>query len=36
MIKGQGLSYIAGDVIILTLFAIVTFSAGVYLFRREA
>jgi ABC-2 type transport system permease protein len=36
MIKGQGLSYIAGDVIILSLFAIVTFSAGVYLFRREA
>jgi ABC-2 type transport system permease protein len=36
MIKGQGLSYIAGDLIILTLFAIITFSAGVYLFRREA
>ncbi|HWR25327.1 MAG TPA: ABC transporter permease [Methanosarcina sp.] len=36
MIKGQGLSFIANDLIILSLFAIVTFSAGVYLFRREA
>ncbi|MGB9926857.1 MAG: ABC transporter permease [Methanosarcina sp.] len=36
MIKGQGLNYIATDLIILSLFAIVTFSSGVYLFRREA
>jgi ABC-2 type transport system permease protein len=36
MIKGQGLSAISGDLIILSLFAIITFSAGVYLFRREA
>jgi ABC-type multidrug transport system, permease component len=36
MIKGQGLNAISNDVIILTLFAIVTFTLGVHLFRREA
>jgi len=36
MIKGQGLNAISTDLIILCLFAIVTFTAGVYLFRREA
>jgi ABC-2 type transport system permease protein len=36
MIKGQGLNAISTDLIILTLFAIVTFAAGVRLFRREA
>ncbi|WP_292375988.1 ABC transporter permease [Methanosarcina sp. UBA411] len=36
MIKGQGLSAISTDLIILTLFAIVTFTLGVHLFRREA
>lgn len=35
MIKGQGLSFIATDVIILLIFAIVYFALGVYLFRRE-
>jgi ABC-2 type transport system permease protein len=36
MVKGQGLSAISNDLIILTLFAIVTFTIGVRLFRREA
>ena len=36
MIKGQGLNAISTDLIILSLFAIVTFTAGVHLFRREA
>lgn len=36
MVKGQGLSAISTDLIILTLFAIVTFTLGVHLFRREA
>jgi ABC-2 type transport system permease protein len=36
MVKGQGLSAISNDLIILTLFAIVTFTLGVRLFRREA
>lgn len=36
MIKGQGLNAISTDLIILSLFAIVTFTAGVRLFRREA
>jgi ABC-2 type transport system permease protein len=36
MIKGQGLNVIANDLIILSLFAVITFTAGVYLFRREA
>jgi ABC-2 type transport system permease protein len=36
MIKGQGLNAISTDLIILTLFALVTFTAGVHLFRREA
>ncbi|RNI11903.1 ABC transporter permease [Methanohalophilus sp. RSK] len=36
MIKGQGLSAISTDLIILTLFALITFSSGVHLFRREA
>jgi ABC-2 type transport system permease protein len=35
MIKGQGLSFIATDVIILLIFAIFYFTLGVYLFRRE-
>jgi ABC-2 type transport system permease protein len=35
MIKGQGLSSIATDVIILLIFAIFYFTLGVYLFRRE-
>jgi ABC-2 type transport system permease protein len=36
MVKGQGLSAISTDLIILSLFAIITFTAGVRLFRREA
>lgn len=36
MIKGQGLNAISTDLIILSLFAIVTFTLGVHLFRREA
>ncbi|WP_333788188.1 ABC transporter permease [Methanomethylovorans sp.] len=36
MIKGQGLSAISTDLIILSLFALITFTAGVHLFRREA
>ena len=36
MIKGQGLNAISTDLIILSLFALVTFTAGVHLFRREA
>ncbi|HEY5470709.1 MAG TPA: ABC transporter permease [Bacteroidales bacterium] len=36
MIKGQGLSAISHDLIILSLFAVITFTAGVRLFRREA
>jgi ABC-2 type transport system permease protein len=36
MIKGQGLNAISTDLIILTLFALITFTAGVHLFRREA
>lgn len=36
MIKGQGLGAISTDLIILSLFALITFSAGVHLFRREA
>jgi ABC-2 type transport system permease protein len=36
MIKGQGLSFIANDLVILLAFAIFYFALGVYLFRREA
>jgi ABC-2 type transport system permease protein len=36
MIKGQGLSAISTDLIILSFFALITFGAGVHLFRREA
>lgn len=36
MVKGQGLHAVSTDLIILTLFAIVTFTLGVHLFRREA
>ncbi|WP_292471571.1 ABC transporter permease [Methanolobus sp.] len=36
MIKGQGIGAISTDLIILSLFALITFSAGVHLFRREA
>ncbi|MCZ7358041.1 MAG: ABC transporter permease [Candidatus Methanoperedens sp.] len=36
MIKGQGLAFIANDLIILIFFAILYFALGVYLFRREA
>ena len=36
MIKGQGLNAVSTDMIILSLFAIVTFTLGVHLFRREA
>jgi ABC-2 type transport system permease protein len=36
MIKGQGLAAISTDLIILSLFALVTFTLGVRLFRREA
>ncbi len=36
MIKGQGLSLISNDVIILLAFAIFYFALGVHLFRREA
>lgn len=36
MVKGQNLNAISTDLIILTLFAIVTFTLGVHLFRREA
>ncbi|MDD2614535.1 MAG: ABC transporter permease [Methanosarcina sp.] len=36
MIKGQGLNAISTDLIILSLFALITFTAGVRLFRREA
>ena len=36
MIKGQGLSFIANDVVILLIFAVFYFTLGVYLFRREA
>jgi ABC-2 type transport system permease protein len=36
MIKGEGLSAISTDLIILSLFAVITFTAGVHLFRREA
>jgi ABC-2 type transport system permease protein len=36
MIKGQGLSAISQDLIILTVFALITFTAGERLFRREA
>jgi ABC-2 type transport system permease protein len=36
MIKGQGLGAISTDLIILSLFALITFTAGVHLFRREA
>lgn len=36
MIKGQGLSFIANDVVILLVFAVFYFALGVYLFRREA
>ncbi len=35
MIKGQGLDYIAHDLIILIFFGIFYFAMGVYLFRRE-
>ncbi len=35
MIKGQGLSFIANDIVILLIFAIFYFTLGVYLFRRE-
>ncbi len=36
MVKGQGLSFIADDLIMLLIFAFVYFTLGVYLFRREA
>jgi ABC-2 type transport system permease protein len=36
MIKGQGLNAVSNDMIILTLFALITFTLGVHLFRREA
>lgn len=36
MVKGQDLNAISTDLIVLTLFAVVTFTLGVYLFRREA
>jgi ABC-2 type transport system permease protein len=36
MVKGQGLSFIAHDLIILLIFAFLYFALGVYLFRREA
>lgn len=35
MVKGQGLAFIADDLIILIFFAIFYFGLGVYLFRRE-
>ncbi len=35
MVKGQGLSFISHDLIILLAFAIFYFGLGVYLFRRE-
>ena len=36
MVKGQCLNAISHDLIILTLFALIAFIAGVRLFRREA
>jgi ABC-2 type transport system permease protein len=36
MVKGQGLNAISFDLIILVLFALITFTLGVRLFRREA
>ncbi|HEY9205907.1 MAG TPA: ABC transporter permease [Candidatus Methanoperedens sp.] len=36
MIKGQGLAFIAHDLIILIFFGVFYFALGVYLFRREA
>ena len=36
MIKGQGLDVIGTDLVVLSLFALITFTAGVHLFRREA
>ncbi len=36
MVKGQGLNAISTDLIILILFALITFTLGVRLFRREA
>jgi ABC-2 type transport system permease protein len=36
MVKGQDLNAISYDLIILVLFAIITFTLGVRLFRREA
>ena len=36
MVKGQGLNAMSTDLIILVLFAIITFTLGVRLFRREA
>ncbi len=36
MVKGQGLAFIANDMIILIAFGVVYFTLGVYLFRREA
>jgi ABC-2 type transport system permease protein len=36
MVKGQGLAFIANDLMILLFFAIFYFGLGVYLFRREA
>ncbi len=35
MVKGQGLSFIAKDLVILLIFAVFYFALGVYLFRRE-
>jgi ABC-2 type transport system permease protein len=35
MVKGQGLAFIANDLMILLAFAIFYFGLGVYLFRRE-
>jgi ABC-2 type transport system permease protein len=35
MVKGQGLDFVANDLIILLVFAVFYFGLGVYLFRRE-
>jgi ABC-2 type transport system permease protein len=36
MVKGQGLAFIANDLMVLLFFAVFYFGLGVYLFRREA
>jgi len=36
MVKGQGLAFIANDLMILLFFAVFYFGLGVYFFRREA